>query len=119
MHWFMNKYVKGYNKSHQRVGRLFQGPYRAIIVDSNEYKWSSYPIFTGINSNSWPVKTTDILNAFKILFGHCNVPQNWNKNIELSKWVISQRYAYKKMTLQIDKQEKLENIGFDFEMSCS
>ena len=37
MHGFMNKYVKDYNRMNQRVGRLFQGPYKAIVVDSNNY----------------------------------------------------------------------------------
>ncbi|MCK5851671.1 Helicase associated domain protein [bacterium] len=37
MHSSMNKFVKSYNRLNERVGRLFQGPYKAIVVDSNEY----------------------------------------------------------------------------------
>ena len=37
MHASMNKFVKNYNLLNNRVGTLFQGPYKAIIVDSNDY----------------------------------------------------------------------------------
>lgn len=97
MHGFMNKFVKIYNIEKQRVGRLFQGPYRAIVVDSNEYghelsryihlnyvrghgwenvstrkrlqtlneyPWSSYRVYAGLESPRWPVKTSEILSDF-------------------------------------------------------
>ena len=34
---FIVAYTKAINKRHQRVGALFQGPYQAIRVDSDEY----------------------------------------------------------------------------------
>ena len=97
MHSYMNKFVKGHNKANQRVGRLFQGPYRAIVVDSNEYghelsryihlnwvrghgwenapmrhrlralndySWSSYRIYAGLETPRWPVQTSEILADF-------------------------------------------------------
>ena len=97
MHSSMNKFVKSYNRLNDRVGRLFQGPYKAIVVDSNEYghvlsryihlnwtrgygnkrlaiekrfealneyQWSSYRVFAGLDSPKWPVKTQNILSDF-------------------------------------------------------
>ena len=37
MHSSMNKFVKNYNLLNNRVGTLFQGPYKPIVVDSNDY----------------------------------------------------------------------------------
>lgn len=97
MHASMNKFVRAYNRLNKRVGRLFQGPYQAIVVDSNEYghilsryihlnwvrghgkenssmkkriaalneyQWSSYRAFVGLESPRWPVKTKNILADF-------------------------------------------------------
>jgi len=110
MHSSMNKFVKKYNRLNDRVGRLFQGPYKAIIVDSNEYghilsryihlnwaraygnkrlslerrfnalneyQWSSYRVFAGLESPRWPVKTKDILDDFgdSPLLQHSNYAQ--------------------------------------------
>src|SRR5580765_6040323 len=33
MHWFNTSYVAWFNRRHQRVGPLFQGVYKAILVD--------------------------------------------------------------------------------------
>jgi REP element-mobilizing transposase RayT len=32
-----NRYTKAFNKIHQRTGTLFEGPYKAIGIDNNEY----------------------------------------------------------------------------------
>ncbi|RLD09310.1 MAG: hypothetical protein DRI44_08795 [Chlamydiae bacterium] len=97
MQGFMNKFVKVYNTKRERVGRLFQGPYRAIVVDSNEYghelsryihlnyvrghkwknvsvrkrlealneyPWSSYRVYAGLEEPHWPIKSSEILSDF-------------------------------------------------------
>ena len=37
MHKLSLSYAKAFNKMHARVGPLFQGPFRAISIDSDEY----------------------------------------------------------------------------------
>lgn len=37
MHAFQTTYTQGYNKRHRRVGHLFQGRYKALLVEKNEY----------------------------------------------------------------------------------
>jgi len=37
MHSFQTIYTSGYNKRHRRTGHLFQGRYKALLVEKNEY----------------------------------------------------------------------------------
>jgi hypothetical protein len=46
-------------------------------IDSNQRKWTNY-FFKLLN--------------YKKEYGHCNVPNYWEKDTDLSKWVIRQRY---------------------------
>ena len=54
----------------------------------------------------------ETLKAFKLLFGHCNVPENWEPNPELSAWVAKQRNAYKRQALTADQKMQFEELGF-------
>jgi putative transposase len=78
-------YVMYFNKKYKRVGTLFQGKYKAALVDNDEYllhlsryihlnpypgsdpkayEFSSYKYYLGIKNAEW-LKTTEILNYFK------------------------------------------------------
>ena len=52
------------------------------------------------------------LGKFRKIYGHCNVPQHWQENKRLGKWVNTQRTAYKRGKLSPEKQRLLEEIGF-------
>lgn len=86
---FMNslttRYSMYFNKRHKRVGHLFQGTYKAVLVDSEpqllhlsryihknpyikgvplqRYPHSSYPSYLNLKTIEW-VKPADILNYF-------------------------------------------------------
>ncbi len=88
---FMNslwtRYVMYFNRKYQRVGPLFQGLYKAVLVSSDEqllwltryihrnplpllqgsalqsYRYSSYPHYLGIKSEEW-INSQDILSFF-------------------------------------------------------
>lgn len=89
MHSLILKYVQYFNKKYERVGPLFQGRYRAVLIDKEEYllhlnryihtnireilsknqplssyQWSSYPAYLGKVNYSW-LKKDYILNYFK------------------------------------------------------
>lgn len=76
--WLNGSYAAYYNKKHRRSGHLFQGRYKAILIDTDEYlkqlsryihlnpvriklvtkpaeyPWSSYPTFiSGIKAPDW------------------------------------------------------------------
>lgn len=79
------KYVMYFNKKYNRVGTLFQGKYKGVLVDNDtyllhlsryihlnpslgsdpkNYQYSSYRIFLEDTRSSW-VKTEEILSFFK------------------------------------------------------
>ena len=37
MHWLLTTYTNWYNYKYERIGHLFQGRYKSIIIDSNSY----------------------------------------------------------------------------------
>ena len=84
MRSLLTRYSGYFNKRNERVGSLFQGPYKAVLIDSDEYllhlsryihlnpqgsvnSWfgapSSYPDYLRERKTSW-VKTDLILSFF-------------------------------------------------------
>ena len=88
MKYINGTYTQGYNRRHKRVGHVFQGRYKAILVEKDRYllalsryivlnpvrarmvrsakdwKWSSYRATAGFKENE-PCLTTDwILSSF-------------------------------------------------------
>lgn len=83
-----NSYTKYFNTKHSRVGHLFQGEFKAVIIERDEqlvhvsryihlnpiiaaltknlefYRWSSYPEYIGTNSNGFCLKD-EVLGYFK------------------------------------------------------
>ena len=37
MHWLMVSYTVGFNRRHRKVGHLFQGRYKSLVVEEGEY----------------------------------------------------------------------------------
>lgn len=88
MRTIATKYAMYFNKRYDRVGSLFQGPYKAVLVENENYllhlsryihlnpvkvsplrddfisHYSSYADYLGIRKSSW-LKTEVILNFFK------------------------------------------------------
>ncbi len=84
----LNSYTKYFNIKNDRVGPLFQGRFRAVLIDNDEqlvhvsryihlnplianlvsdiesYPWSSYRDYLGLGNNTF-VKTAEILDLFK------------------------------------------------------
>lgn len=82
MRSFATRYTSYFNKRCQRSGALFEGPYKAVLIDSDEQllhlsryihlnpgrnlfrQPSSYPDYLQLKNTSW-VQTQDILRYFK------------------------------------------------------
>jgi hypothetical protein len=88
MQTFNTDYTTYFNRRHNRVGHLYQGRYKAILVDKDsyllqlsryihlnpvrakvvqspeEYLWSSYREYIGFNTKISLVKAEDILSQF-------------------------------------------------------
>ncbi|MEI6562902.1 MAG: helicase associated domain-containing protein [bacterium] len=52
------------------------------------------------------------LEAFRKEQGHCQVPANWKKNIQLGRWVAMQRYRQKIGELSKAHVSRLTQMGF-------
>lgn len=64
-----------------------------------------------INESKWEEMFTK-LQKFKAAFGHCEVPDKWQKNPKLGIWVTAQRGFQKKGLLRADRFRRLDEIGF-------
>ena len=56
------------------------------------------------------------LVQFKTEHGHCDVPAKWSENPQLGKWTNNQRTVFKRGELSSDRLERLEAIGFDWDI---
>ena len=67
-------------------------------------------------------KRFEELKEFKKRFKHCNVPQQWEENRELGRWVMTQRTQYrlleqgKPSQMTEERIKLLEGIGFQWTM---
>jgi len=68
-----------------------------------------------LHYNQWQ-KAFKTLMDFKKIHLHCNVPKNYLPDLVLVRWVASQRQLYKKNKLSQDKIQKLETIGFEWDL---
>jgi hypothetical protein len=55
-----------------------------------------------------------LLKSFKAEYGHCRVPQIYKYDLQLGRWVASQRANYKKASLSSERISLLESLGFDW-----
>ena len=68
-------------------------------------------------SEQWTDKFAELC-AYRKQRGHCQVPQHFNENESLARWVKRQRYQYKiqqegkSSTMTDERITVLENIGF-------
>jgi putative transposase len=84
MRSLITRYSMYFNKKHARVGHIFQGRYKAILIDNDRYllhlsryihlnpseytadltkAYSSYPEYLGLRKSDW-IKPDIILNFF-------------------------------------------------------
>jgi len=79
-------------------------PARITRLQEIGFKWSSHDA-------SFEQHCLD-LEAFKEVFGHCNVPERYAGNPSLGKWCSNIRTAYKKKNLSPERITRLQEIGF-------
>lgn len=69
--------------------------------------------------DKWQARYNELIE-YKRQNGHCNVPWQYGSNKQLSRWVCSQRFQYKKARqghhsfITPDRVEALNKIGFDW-----
>ncbi len=98
------------NERHDKKKRKPISASRAARLDALGFTWEFNPAFT------WE----DMFNAlveFKKVYGHCNVPQHWKENKRLGKWVNTQRTARKRGKISAEREVKLNEIGFAWNLA--
>lgn len=63
------------------------------------------------NQKSWDERFEELLD-YKKANGDCQVPVRFKENQQLATWVRTQRRYYKEGTIEAEKKDKLEKIGF-------
>jgi len=56
------------------------------------------------------------LKEYKEQNGHCRVPKRYKANTQLGSWVRTQRHLCKKNKLLPEQKDRLEGIGFEWEL---
>jgi hypothetical protein len=88
-------------------------PDRKRILDEIEFVWKDEG--TGYNfkpdDKLWHQQHEKLVE-FKRKMGHCKVPQQYEQDKSLGRWVATQRTFHKDDKLRLDRKELLDNIGF-------
>ncbi len=96
VHWIINQRAQYSKKilSQERVNKLINIGFN---FDPNKAAWE---------------KMFSVLCNYKVVKGHCNVPQNCLDNKSLGAWVSTQRARRKQNNLEQEQIDKLDSIGF-------
>ena len=84
---------------------------RIALLESIGFEWVLRTV------TEWEVRFEE-LKDYQSKHGHCNVPQKWNENPQLGRWVNNQRAQYrlynegKKSLITEERIALLESIGF-------
>lgn len=65
------------------------------------------------NIAAWENKFLELCK-FKDKNGHCNVPSGYLDNPRLATWITTQRSDYKDGRISLNRRERLEKIGFEW-----
>jgi hypothetical protein len=85
-------------------------PERQTRLEKIGFEW-------GLDNVTWD-EMYALLHQFKKREGHCSVPQSHKEDgANLGKWVNTQRQLKMKETLDPERQTRLEEIGFEWELA--
>jgi hypothetical protein len=82
---------------------------RVKRLNELEFVWDRYEV-------AWEEMFAE-LQRYKDQHGDCKVPTNWTENPKLATWVVRQRRARRRGTLSAERVERLDALGFVWEVS--
>lgn len=105
---FLRKWING-----QREAKRKQtlDPLRQARMDAIGFVWNP-PL-----KEVWKKEWTEMylkLRHYRDRFGDCDVPQNWSEDEKLGRWVTWHRIARKRRGLKPDREQQLNEIGFNW-----
>jgi hypothetical protein len=100
------------NQQRQKRKRGKVPDYRIQKLDSIQFLWE--PVKSGARYDPIWNSHYDKLQKYHESNGHCRVTRSDDK--ELNGWVIEQRMQFSRGTLKDDRKEKLDSLGFQWEV---
>ncbi len=79
---------------------------KIALLDRLGFKWSPH-------ESKWRTYYLALLK-YRERFGDCRVPQNWEEDEKLARWVSAQRLDYGRGDISSERIAMLEKIGFDW-----
>ena len=83
---------------------------RIELLERVGFQWAVKEL---ANADAWDSRYAQLV-AFKATHGHCKVPNAWPENPLLGRWGGQQRQQKKSGKLHSKREEKLNEIGFDW-----
>jgi hypothetical protein len=99
---------------HQRARRESAGADRIQLLNRIGFSWQGREDWRDCRDLNW-FQTYRQLRAFKKRFGHANVPDSWNENAYLGKWLGKQRRLRRQEKLDTKKQSLLDRTAICWE----
>lgn len=105
--WPENQTLATWVVAQRQYKRLQQLPKERIeLLDKLGFNWTP-------KSHGWRERFLELLE-YKRLHGDCNVPQNWEENPKLARWVSAQRLERSRGELSDERFRQLDKIGFEW-----
>jgi len=109
MHWRDNQRIRFRNG--------VMPPSQKAKLESVGFEWENparlSPSMEVHNVELWESMFAKLL-AYREEHGHCQVPNSKQADAMLAKWVQRQRHHHKNNTIQPERRQRLEEIGFDW-----
>jgi len=100
----------------RKMGKL--SAERIARLDEIGFEWEA-PGRAGLRHEEWQKQLWETrweeLVAFKERYGHCHVPVEWEENLILGGWVLTQRRLQRQGKLAEARLRRLETLGFLWE----
>lgn len=99
-------WIKTQRKSYEMMKRLF--PERIVLLDKIGFVWNE-------NEADWKSKYQELIE-YKNIRGDCNASITDKQYRQLGMWVCHQRSYYRQKKLSQDRINKLNELGFEWEV---
>jgi hypothetical protein len=102
---------------HQEGKKSNMTTFRIQELESLGFEWNSH-------GAAWEDHLNDLAD-YRIIQGHCNVPQHGSENAKLAAWVGAQRCHYrlhlkgKSSPMTTFRIQELERLGFEWDNQCA
>ena len=107
--WAENKRLATWVGTHRtRRKRGLLSDDKIQMLDRIGFDWS-------IGLGTWEERFQELCD-YKAAHGNCRVPARWKENHSLASWVVDQRYDRRKGRLRADYEQRLTEIGFEWEL---